>query len=209
MSSRFRLRRARSGRRALDLAIAASIALHLVAFALFPPLPERPVPVESSGEIEFVDVVPFEAVPPPPPPPRSRPVSRSLAGDLDETPPRDIRPDLATPADADPPPLSAPVPIGPRGETFRVFEQAPKLRRAEDPEYPELARAAGLEGEVLLRISVDERGRVVDVVAVRSDGSAFADAALAAARRWTFDPARMSGRPVASTILVPVRFTLR
>jgi hypothetical protein len=37
---------------------------------------------------------------------------------------------------------------------------------------------------------------------------AFSDAAIAAVRQWRFEPARLDGRPVAITVVVPVRFAL-
>jgi protein TonB len=34
------------------------------------------------------------------------------------------------------------------------------------------------------------------------------EAAIAAVRRWTFEPARIDGRAVASQVVVPVRFSM-
>ncbi len=52
-------------------------------------------------------------------------------------------------------------------------------------------------------------GRPTGVAVKQSSGVAILDqAAIAAVRRWTFEPARTAGLPVASTVEVPVRFSL-
>jgi protein TonB len=78
------------------------------------------------------------------------------------------------------------------------------------PVYPALARAQGLEGQVLLEVIVDREGRVEnDVRVVRSDPG-FDAAALAAVRRWRFVPGHdQDGSPVRVRLRVPIRFQLR
>jgi protein TonB len=70
------------------------------------------------------------------------------------------------------------------------------------------ARAAEIEGTVLVKVTIDEAGRVVDAVVLESDSSLFDAAALRVVRRWEFLPAERDGVPVRSTITVPVTFTL-
>ena len=78
------------------------------------------------------------------------------------------------------------------------------------PEYPYAARAAQVEGQVLLRAVVDRDGRVEpDVVVVRSVPMLDA-AAIAALRQWRFTPGRdHEGRTVRVVVEVPMRFQLR
>lgn len=62
----------------------------------------------------------------------------------------------------------------------------------------------------MLRVKVGADGRVQDVSIRRSSGFPSLDqAALAAVRRWRFDPARAAGVVVASEVEVPVRFQLK
>lgn len=77
------------------------------------------------------------------------------------------------------------------------------------PSYPEVSRKAGHTGVVMLRVSIDERGRVSGVSLIKSSGHSLLDErARTAVQRWTFRPARQNGRPVATRVDVPVRFSL-
>ncbi len=76
-------------------------------------------------------------------------------------------------------------------------------------EYPEEARRLGLEGEVRLRLVVDEGGRVQDVKVVRDPGHGFGAVAARSARAYCrFRPALKDGRAVATEIAYTVRFEL-
>jgi protein TonB len=77
-----------------------------------------------------------------------------------------------------------------------------------DADYPVAARSAEIEGTVLVKVTVDEQGRVVDAVVLQSDSPLFDEAAVRVVRRWEFLPAERDGIPVRSTITVPLRFTL-
>ena len=77
------------------------------------------------------------------------------------------------------------------------------------PPYPESKLLAGEEAALTLRLSIDERGRVVAVDPVGRADAVF----LAAARRhliahWRYKPAMENGRAVASTLVVSLRFEL-
>jgi protein TonB len=76
------------------------------------------------------------------------------------------------------------------------------------PEYPESMKAAEVEGEVLLAVTIDARGKVVDLEVKRSDNALFTKAAQAALRRCEFTPATQNGAPVATTIDIPIKFIL-
>jgi protein TonB len=78
------------------------------------------------------------------------------------------------------------------------------------PVYPPFARARGQEGVVLLRAIVDREGRIEDGVTVVQSSPTFDDAAVAAFRRWRFQPGRdESGTAVRVILEVPIRFQLR
>ena len=74
--------------------------------------------------------------------------------------------------------------------------------------YTREARAAGLEGRLILRAAVDRRGTVTAVEVVQSVGSLVDDAGVAAMRQWTFEPASACGKPVASQYTIARDFTL-
>jgi TonB family protein len=62
---------------------------------------------------------------------------------------------------------------------------------------------------VQVEVSIDERGSVTNATVAHSTGPfayLFVDSALAAARRWQFEPARRGGRPVASRMTLKFDF---
>ena len=77
------------------------------------------------------------------------------------------------------------------------------------PVYPPEAGAFGIGGSVLLLLDVDESGAVRSATILASSGSPVLDAAaVAAALRWTFDPARSAdGSAVPARIRQRVGFT--
>lgn len=82
-------------------------------------------------------------------------------------------------------------------------------RRNPRPAYPPDALAQRWEGVVLLRVDIAADGSPATLAVQASSGHASLDAAaLAAVRVWEFEPARMGGQAVATTVEVPVRFFL-
>jgi periplasmic protein TonB len=88
------------------------------------------------------------------------------------------------------------------------YEEAPVPILQPKPEYPSLAFEAGVEGTVVLRALVGQDGRVRSAEVIKSI-PLLNVAAIEAVKQWTFRPARVSGRPVAVWVSVPVRFNLR
>lgn len=82
----------------------------------------------------------------------------------------------------------------------------PKLLNLPQPTYTDAARAAGVEGKVRVQLTVDETGKVVDAKALSSLGHGLDEAALAAARAATFEPAIRCGKPSRSTFTIAIRF---
>lgn len=100
-------------------------------------------------------------------------------------------------------PTAPPEPVGVAAST------PPRFVNARPARYPELARRRGWEGDVLLRLSIDETGKVTKVTVERSSGYEILDgAAVAAVRTWQAEPARRSGRPVKTIQLLPMQFRL-
>ena len=77
------------------------------------------------------------------------------------------------------------------------------------PRYPDARRAAGVEADVLLVVSLDAAGRVLSVTVGRSSGDdAFDESARAAARQERFSPALRDGVPVPTTFTFTTHFRL-
>lgn len=90
-----------------------------------------------------------------------------------------------------------------------AFDTPPVVKTQVAPEYPKDPRAEGVSGKVWVRITLFADGTVHDaVVERRSDEAAriFDEAALAAVRQWTFEPARQGDEPVMCQIVIPFSF---
>jgi protein TonB len=77
-----------------------------------------------------------------------------------------------------------------------------------NPAYPEFARHAHIQGAVVLKMTVDERGQPVQVLVLEGH-PVFHEAATQAARQWRFEPARLDGRPVMASFQLTLKFSLR
>ncbi len=74
-----------------------------------------------------------------------------------------------------------------------------------DPDYPEAARSANLQGVIVLDVVVGRDGSVVDIRAVNGP-EVLAQAAMDALRWWRFKPYRVDGQPVVVETTVAVEF---
>ncbi len=74
-----------------------------------------------------------------------------------------------------------------------------------DPDYPEAARSANLQGVIVLDVVVGRDGSVVDVHALNGP-EVLARAAMDALRWWRFEPYRVDGKPVVAETTVAVEF---
>ena len=63
---------------------------------------------------------------------------------------------------------------------------APKFLQRIRPQYPSSARRRREEGRVVLKLTIDEKGTLMNVEVVESTGADFADAAVDAAKRSRF-----------------------
>lgn len=85
----------------------------------------------------------------------------------------------------------------------------PRPKSYVPPDYPPEAKKKGLEAEVILQIDVDKEGKVEDVQVLQGAGNGFDEAAVAAAKKIPFDPARRAdGSPAKGRINYRYSFTL-
>jgi protein TonB len=91
---------------------------------------------------------------------------------------------------------------------IRVFGGVREPRRLTyvAPVYPELARAANVEGVVIIEVTVDPQGHVTEPRVLRSI-ALLDQAALDAVRQWTYAPTVLNGVPVAVVMVVTVTFS--
>jgi len=86
---------------------------------------------------------------------------------------------------------------------------APELIKRINPEYPEVARKARIQGVVILEAIIDKEGSVTNVRVLRGLPMGLSDAAQNALMRWKFKPAMMNNRPVSVYYTLTVTFTLQ
>jgi protein TonB len=91
-----------------------------------------------------------------------------------------------------------------------ILVTEPRYRRPPlPPVYPPRALDLGLTGTVLVRALVSVAGDTQEARIWRSSGHPLLDAAaLAAVRRWAFEPALVGDRRVEAWVEVPVHFRL-
>lgn len=74
------------------------------------------------------------------------------------------------------------------------------------PEYPSQAREAKTPGEVIVSLTVDEKGHPQDVAVFSPAGHGFDEKAVEAVRRYRFQPATRYGLPTIAELRVAVDF---
>jgi len=94
---------------------------------------------------------------------------------------------------------------------FIKVERRPELIRKVIPDYPEMARAAGIEGKVVVSMVVDTLGNVAHAeVYATSDNSLLDRAAVEAALKCGFTPGFQRDRPVVvRNVILPFNFRLQ
>ncbi len=95
----------------------------------------------------------------------------------------------------------------PKFGDYVYVEELPEAITRVPPQYPDLAREAGVDGTVMVQALVGKEGKVKDVRVVKSIPM-LDEAAKAAVRQWVFKPALSNNKPVAVWVGVPVKFSL-
>jgi periplasmic protein TonB len=211
--------------------LALSVIAHLLVLTLVVVIPLFATDVlpEPHRVIEFVEVMPVVA-PPPPPILRAREqpqrdTTPSNVAPLEEpqrvapepepaiTEPFDVPPSLVDGvAFGDDSLVHDPVPPPPPRDQERVRVGGaiarPERVHYVAPIYPAVARAAHIEGTVILEAVIGTDGSVQELRVLRPVPF-LSDAALEAVREWLFTPTRLNGEPVPVVMTVTVTFTLR
>jgi protein TonB len=90
-----------------------------------------------------------------------------------------------------------------------VSFKKPDRKNPVTPKYPERLRQRGIEGDVVVRVTISPLGRVKDVEIVSPAADAeFNEAAKAAALEEEFEPATQDGKPIEYALTYTVRFRL-
>ncbi|HYU94994.1 MAG TPA: energy transducer TonB [Sphingomicrobium sp.] len=207
-------------RRPYPNAMLVIIAIHVAGIAAVMSAKMDLPPIIPRPPIDIFDV-PRPTDPPPPTPP-APPVPRptdSTVTNVDQIAPLPVRdnPDGPTPSTAfntgtlgggnalvipEITPLPKPYPVKLGAQLLTSGEEL-------KPPYPSSKLITEEEASLTLRLTIDERGRVIAVEPVGRADPVF----LAAARRhllarWRYKPASEDGRAIASTAVITLRFQL-
>ena len=93
-----------------------------------------------------------------------------------------------------------------RSQTSTSTEPDELIHRVE-PQYPEAARAGGIQGAVVLNVQIGRDGAVQDVQLV-SGARQLAQASIDAVRQWRFKPRLVNGSPTPMQTKVTLNFEL-
>jgi TonB family protein len=97
----------------------------------------------------------------------------------------------------------------PRPSTCTGPMVEPKLTHQEYPEYPAAAKQAKVSGVVVLQCTIGTDGTVKEVKVLRSLPEGLTEAAVAAVKKWIYEPARNAqGEPMEVFSTVTVSFRL-
>jgi protein TonB len=188
---------------------AASMPPYVRAVALPPPPPiVRPAPSPSSSPSPSNSTVPVAA------PDRIReetpvtPPSIATPGAIDGGIAfgAGVEGSLGPPSPPTPPPPEPPKVQGP--VRVALLPESPRKTVDVRPVYPEVARAARVEGTVILESVLDTNGRVTQLRVIKSV-PLLDQAALDAVRQWRYSPSMYYGKPVSVLMTITVRFTLQ
>lgn len=76
-------------------------------------------------------------------------------------------------------------------------------------EYPVLARQAGIEGKVILRVLIGKSGEPLKAMVMNTESALLNQAAIDAVMKAAFTPGIQNGNPVKVWVTIPVNFKLK
>lgn len=196
-----------------------SEAVTLFVSLVSPPPPQArpqaaPSPAPAAQPAPAKPIKPSKTAEPVKPEAAGEPPHRHLATEAPVVSPDEATEPLppAGPAAASPesgPPGPPALPSQPAGPVSLSSDLALVCPVRTPPPYPELSRRLAETGKVVLRVELDETGRVSTAQVITSSGHKRLDAAaLAAVRTWRCQPAQRAGQAVRSVALQPFEFTL-
>ena len=112
--------------------------------------------------------------------------------------------DFTQPVEELPPPPEEEEPIVP----FHALSEKPVVIKRVEPVYPELARKAGIEGRVIVKVLINTKGDVEKVEVIKSH-PLLDQAAIEAAKQFKFKPGKQRDRYVKVWMTIPFNFRLK
>jgi protein TonB len=101
------------------------------------------------------------------------------------------------------PPPAVAKPVGPRKVSSGVMEG--NLVRRIEPTYPNMAKVAHIQGDVVLQATISKQGTIENLRSLNGHPILVA-AAMDAVKQWRYRPYELNGEPVEVETTVTVRF---
>ena len=175
----------------------------LYAFKKFETKLEPPEPPDI--KVEMIQIPPTQQQQAPPPVSRpSIPVEAEDDELLDDVTIEDTDLIISTSEDAPPPPP----PDDDMIFEFYAVSEKPQLIKKVQPNYPDLARRANIEGTVVVTVTIGRDGSVENAIIFKSIPM-LDNAALQAAKECKFKPAKQRDKTVRVKMHMPFQFTLK
>jgi protein TonB len=92
-------------------------------------------------------------------------------------------------------------------EPARVPAQAISALAQKQPKYPGLARAAHIQGEVMISAIISKEGAIAEMDAIASPHKMLTKAAMDAVRTWRYQPYLLNGVATEVETTIYVKFT--
>jgi len=197
---RLKYKKALEGGMAVTLILLIGVFYSFKKFETTFELPDQP-----DITIETIEIPQTQQLQKPPPPSRpSIPVETEDEDMLDDVTIEDT--DVTfDPVDELPPP-----PPPEEDEVFEFFavSEKPVILHKEKPRYPDLARKAGIEGIVVVTVTIGKTGAVENARIFKSLPM-LDESALAAAKKCNFKPAKQRDKFVKVKMNIPFHFKLK
>ncbi|MBI2570596.1 MAG: energy transducer TonB [Candidatus Schekmanbacteria bacterium] len=209
-------------RKLMDIAALIAVIVHgVLIYMALPEFGQRQFVAAQKQVVRMVRIPPKPTTPPKPreqqvvkKKPAIKPVPDPTPEEPEEFQEPDPEPELDIPIPDDVEivfgePEGPPAPAGPVRLTAEM--EKPQIIKRVQPDYPAMARKAGIEGVVILECVINVNGRVEKVKVLRSMGKTGMDeSATSAVKQWEFTPAKSStGVPIPVIMNLTVSFTLR
>ncbi|HKD44978.1 MAG TPA: energy transducer TonB [Candidatus Angelobacter sp.] len=190
----------------LPLLVTQALPLHMMnALMVVPPPPPAPVHVQKVSEVvngqlraptkipKQVKMIEEEEAPPP------TGVMGGVVGGVPGGQAGGVLGSIIGSA-APPPKVAAP-------KQLRVSQGVMdgQLKRRIEPTYPQMARIAHIQGDVILQARISKAGVIEDLHAV-SGHPILVQAAMDAVRQWLYKPYELNGEPVEVETTIKVQF---
>ncbi|MCB0279257.1 MAG: energy transducer TonB [Calditrichaeota bacterium] len=189
----------------MDISIIASLFIVTLGFYLSQSdISDSILPERVKDQIEVIDIPPTVQNTTPPPPARpSIPIEAEDDEEVDDVTIEDtevdineIMEDIQEPEEED------------EVIPFYAVSKKPEIIKKVQPIYPDIARRAGVEANVVIQLIVSKTGLPTEISVLRGHPM-LNEAAIEAVKQYRFSPGMQRDKPIPVKWAIPISFKLR